>query len=481
MSSPSVCTPRVPSPLTRCPRRVLLLAYPSAGISVWDCSALDSWYEVLNLPSLDAALGPIAPRYPLGVGDVVGACILPPPILQPNFQDPWIESRPLLAILTRHDPASHLFLYSLRTHQVVHALSLPGAAHRVLSNPRHLAISTSHPLALHVFSAISLDPTPFSPLLDVAPSPFDAAPVFDLGKGGRVLAYATDRPVTSSRQDGEPARPGAGTVSQRGSFDSDHQEGYGDTASGGSGGFRGDARTAGQVGGEVARRVGEGVLSGVKAIGDIGLSYWPTKSSSGGGGSPVSNSGSQGSPGHNFSKSAPLPSFLGFEHRSSPPRQLPRVAVVGDSTSAGTVAVVDLLSFSASSTTRPLRRKPSRVAAPGLKLLAHFRPYLQPIALISLAPSSSFVLTSSSQGHSFDIFEMKPAVAVGVSATNAEFAQDDPAGVIGKAWHRYRLTRGFTAARATTASWSPDLRFVAVGTGKGTTREPSPAVSRDAC
>ena len=219
------------------------------------------------------------------------------------------------------------------------------------------------------------------------------------------------------------------------------------------------------------RRVGEGVLSGVKAIGDIGLSYWLTKNPTGGGAL-----GAGSAEARMFSKSAPLPSVPGFERRSPPLRPLARggVATADATATAGTVAVVDLasLSFNSTSRTRMARRKSaSREPAPALKLVAHFRAYVHPIALVSLAPSSALVLTSSSQAHSFDIFEIKPLVQVGVSATRADhLAQDDPTAV-GKAWHRYRLNRGFTTAEATTASWSHDLRFVSVGTGKGTTRE----------
>ncbi|KAK4699999.1 hypothetical protein P7C70_g6253, partial [Phenoliferia sp. Uapishka_3] len=429
---------------------------------------------VLNIPSLDSALGSFTSGYPKGVGVIAGAIILPPPVINTEFEDTWSEQRPLVAILARQEASSHVLLYSLRSHRVVHDFPVAGVGHRIQANNRHVVVSTSAPLAIHIFSAISFHPTPFSPLYDVAPSPFDGAPVFSLGKGGRILAYATDRSVSSSRHDTESARPGAGTVSQRGMFDSDQDhspDAYRD-ASSGSGGFMGDARAAGQVGGEVARRVGEGVLSGVKAIGDIGLSYWLSKNPSGEGNSGAGGGAPVGS-GRTFSKSAPNPSFRGFESRSPPQRTSARLA--SESTAAGTVAVVDLLSPKAyaSSATKSNRRKPSREAAPSLKLLAHFRPYTHPISLISLAPSSSLVLTSSSQGHSFDIFELKPAVAVGTSATNEDHA------VVGKAWHRYRLTRGFTTAEATTASWSSDLRFISVGTGKGTTRR-APLFSRAA-
>ncbi|KAI5474666.1 WD40/YVTN repeat-like-containing domain containing protein [Pseudohyphozyma bogoriensis] len=452
------------------PRRVLLMAYASAGFSIWDASHLDTWTEVLNIPSLDSVLGSLASKYPSGVGSILGACVLPTPTRTPSSTSNsgnWTESRPLVAILTRDNArpaASRVLLYSLRAHQVVHDVEIEGDAHRIACNKRFIVVSTTSPLALHVLSASTLHPTPFSPLTDVAGSRFDGAPVFDLGKGGRILAYASTTPVPTLRNDGEPARPGSGLLSQRGMFDSDHHDDPYGPASPPQNGFMGDGRTAGQVGGDVARRVGEGVLSGVKAIGDLGFSYWNAR---GGGGEAQASTSVAGK---HFSKSAPLPSVPGFERRSPPlrPSASTRTSSSGETATSGTVIALDLLSYSPPSTTKPARRRPSRSAPPsGLKVVAHFRPYHHSIALLSLAPSSSLLLTASAQGHAFDVFEMKPAVPVGVSATEAERMSDEPS--TGKVWHRYRLNRGYTSARTTMASWSSDLRFVGVGTGKGTT------------
>ncbi|KAM0748353.1 hypothetical protein T439DRAFT_79576 [Meredithblackwellia eburnea MCA 4105] len=512
-------------------RRILILAYQYAGLSIWDCSTLDSWFEILNHASINSLLPiQLSATYPNGIGVIVAASVLPSPLPSskstqtPQQRDPWQASRPLLAILARQESTSHLVLYSLRTHSVLHDVPLgQGIAHDLQTTSRHVVISTTSPLALHVLDSTTLLPLPFSPLTDLFPSPFDEGqPVFHLGKGGRMLAYATDRPVTPSsrqQQTGNVARPGAGTISLRGMFDSEHssegfgassppagifggaaggaasgassvESSFGGVVGGAAGGFMGEA---GQVGGEVARRVGEGLVSGVRAIGDIGLSYWLTKSSSSGGpppqpqtprlspggtgtGSDISGSTT---PGRNFSKSAPLPSVAGFERRS--PTLAPQSNAAGNA-AAGTVVVVDLLSFSTSASTAALkpsstRRRPSS-SGPALKVLAHFRPSAHPLAVLSLSPSSSFLLTSSAQAHSFDVFEIKPAVKVGVSATLA-VAGGTPAGgaenrgpgggsEVGKVWHRYRLSRGFTSARATSASWSPDMRFVTISTGKGT-------------
>lgn len=465
-------------------RRVLLQAYEPSKFSIWDCSTLDSWYELLRLDSLEGSLRPdLASRFPRGLGAIVGATILPSPS-ENATDDPWIVSRPLIAIATHLQATTEaqVVLYSLRSHQVVYALTSPlsGTPHILRSNARQIILSTTSPLALHVLSATTFEPLPFSPITDLAPSPFDGSPVWDLGQGGRALAYATTRAVIPShgaaRFDREPARVGAGILALRGMFDSDPragaEDGY-DMQGGPSGGGLGEGRSAGQVGGEVARRVGEGVLKGAKAIGDIGLSYWQTRNAP----SSPRLEGVDSSAGRNFSKSAPLPSVAGWERRGSVSGGGPlsskismaRMSSQGTDSSptAGTVLVVDLLSSSTTSlspsSTKSRARKPSRGSSPNLKTIAHFRPYSHPIALLSLSPSSSSILTSSTYGHSFEVFEFKPAVRATI-ATKGDVNS-------GKVWHRYRLHRGLTAARAVGAEWAEDGRFVGVGTGKGTTRE----------
>ncbi|GAA5867773.1 hypothetical protein JCM1840_006688 [Sporobolomyces johnsonii] len=444
------------------PRRILLLAYKSGGFAIWDCSSLDTWFEILNLPHLDSALdGKLSGKLPHGVGTVVGAAVLP--------SDGADRSGPLVALLTgRPSPTStsHVLLYSLRTHRIVDTLSVPGAAHRILVNRRFLVVSTTAPLALHVHALVDFRPAPFSPLTDVAPSPFDGTPVFSLGSGGRLLAYATDRLLLSSRLDRSLAKPGAGLLAHSGLFDPEPPSSVDDF-----GGDRSRFMTdAGQVGGEVARRVGEGVMSGVKAIGEAGLSYWMTRGGGRGGEGGDVREANDGAA-RTFSKSAPLPSMAGFGRRLSITTARPHQpgspsSSLDSSTSAaaGTVIVVDLLSHSAS---KPRARGTTTSTSQSLKTVAHFRPYHQPLALISLSPSSTMLLTASSQAHSFDVFELKPSVPIGLSATSAVPSAADTNH--GKVWHRYRLQRGFTSARATSATWSTDGRFVAVGTGKGTT------------
>ncbi|GAA5977579.1 hypothetical protein JCM11641_006869 [Rhodosporidiobolus odoratus] len=457
-------------------RRVLILAYKNDGVAVWDCSDLDSWTEVLNLPTFDAALdSKLQRKFPRGAGTVCSATVLPSPLMPIGTPDPLSASRPLIAFATYDSSSSSsssvsstVFLYSLRTHRIVNTVSLLGIAHRILANRRFLIISTTAPAALHVYEASDLSPARVSPLTDVARSPFDGSPVFDLGQGGRLLAYATNRPVLSSRLDRSPGRPGSGILAHRGLFDAELQTGD-------AGDYR-FATEAAHAGGEVARRAAEGVMSGVKAIGEVSMGYW---SGVGSAGRRTSEGGSAAGFGEDwsrtFSKSAPQASGAGFSRRISISAMTKTGGDGPMSSTAGTVLVVDLLSPVASSSPSNKPRTSRPVSSPGgvassssspLRVVAHFRPCSQPLALLSFSPSSTSLLTASATAHAFDVFELKPAVRIGVSATSSS-PSSAPA-PLGQVWHRYRLQRGYTSAQATSATWSTDGRFVSVATGKGT-------------
>ncbi|GAA6012232.1 hypothetical protein JCM11491_007066 [Sporobolomyces phaffii] len=439
-------------------RRILMIAYKSGAFAVWDCSSLDSWFELVSLRSLETALDlNLSTRFSRGIGAVV---------------DFAVAASTSIAIVTHRakSSSSHVLLYSLESHQITSAYDIQGAAHRVAINRRFLVVSCTSPLALHVLSSQSLQPTRFSPITDLVPSPFDGAPVFCLGAGGRLLAYATSRPIPSSRLDRSPAKPGAGILAHSGLFDSE-------SASPGSSTFEFSTRggspsstlmsEAGQVGEQVARKVSEGVMSGVKAIGEAGMSYWLTRSTNTRNDGPATRDST-------LSKSAPANTVAGFSRRLSVPGAFsrpstPTTSHFFDSTHsavAGTVLIVDLAKASPSSRqVRSPRASPS-LSSSSLKTIAHFRPYHLPVSLLSFSPASTSILTASTASHSFDVFELHPSSPIGVSAFQSVPSASDSNS--GKVWHRYRLQRGYTSARATSATWSDDGRFVAVGTGKGT-------------
>uniref|UniRef100_A0A0K3CNN2 BY PROTMAP: gi/472584930/gb/EMS22505.1/ WD40/YVTN repeat-like-containing domain containing protein [Rhodosporidium toruloides NP11] gi/647400934/emb/CDR46794.1/ RHTO0S13e01904g1_1 [Rhodosporidium t... n=1 Tax=Rhodotorula toruloides TaxID=5286 RepID=A0A0K3CNN2_RHOTO len=459
-------------------RRVLILGYRGGGLAVWDCSSLDSWSEILNLASIDlpqpegtrkkTSLQPI---------EVVAAAVLPAPA---NRQVDPDSQHPSLALVTRsiseshsHSPASHLSLYSLRTHRIVSTVSLPGIAHRISTSRRFVVVSTSSPLALHVYrlsytpnsSSPSLEPASFSPILNIAPPPpssTSTGPVFSLGSGGRLLAYSTSTPIPSSKLDRSPARPGTNILAHKGFFEPDLPNLL---ASPSASSAIGVAGFAVQEAPDVARRVGEGVMSGVNALREAGMSYWNQRRASEGGEAGSSAGGA-------LSRSAPQQVGVMGRKMSSPTATRPSSGYgeVEDS-SAGTIVVVDLLSSAPSSTTRSSSRSaPPTAPLPPLKVIHHFRPYAHSVAHLSFSPSSTSLLASASTGHHFDIFELKPAVPVGTSATSSPSTSASPiaSSGLGKVWHRHRLQRGFTSATTVESSWSVDGRFVAVSTGKGT-------------
>ncbi|GAA6048287.1 hypothetical protein JCM3770_006521 [Rhodotorula araucariae] len=437
-------------------RRILILGYSSGGLAIWDCSNLDCWSEVLNLPTLDCAFdSKLQKQFRHGVERVVGAVVLPSPSLPP---DPLATDRPVLAILARSasSPSSRrssaVLLYSLRAHRIISTIPVSGVAHRLLANRRFLVVSTTAPLALHVYlptpAASTYTPAPFSPLQDLLPSPSppaSAAPIFDLGAGGRLLTYASSSPVLSAALSRAPARPGAGILAHRGQFDAELPL-AGSFVPDGAGFTVQDAE-------HVARRVGEGVRTGVAALRERGGQWL------------------RGAPGEaatdeRRANSQSVPQQLGAANLAAAAGAGAGAGAAETSPAAGTIKVVDLVascSMPASASWAKVRGPP----APETKVVAHFRPYGTPLALVSLSPAGTMLLAASAAGHSFDVFELKPAVPVGISATSAAALTSGLDGG-GTVWHRYRLHRGFTSASAASASWSVDGRFVAVTTGTGT-------------
>ncbi|BGP31941.1 hypothetical protein JCM10296v2_003720 [Rhodotorula toruloides] len=460
-------------------RRVLILGYRGRGLAVWDCSNLDSWSEILNLASIGLPQPDKARKKTSSQPvEVQAAGILPTPATRQV--DPDTQQHPFLAVVTRSiseshsdSPASHLSLYSLRTHRIVSTVSLPGIAHRISISRRFVVVSTSSPLALHAYrlsyttnsSSPSLEPASFSPILNIAappPSSASTGPVFSLGSGGRLLAYSTSTPIPSSKLDRSPARPGTNILAHKGLFEPDLPNLL---ASPSASSAMGVAGFAVKEAPDVARRVGEGVMSGVNALREAGMTYWNQRRASEGGEADSTSGGA-------LSRSAPQQVGAMGRKMSSPTatRLSSGYGEVEDS-SAGTVVVVDLLSPTSPSTTRSSARSaPSTSPPPPLKVVHHFRPYAQPVAHLSFSPSSTSLLASASNGHYFDIFELKPAVPVGTSATSSPSTSASPVASsgLGKVWHRHRLQRGFTSATTVESSWSVDGRFVAVSTDKGT-------------
>ena len=108
--------------------RLLLIGYRT-GLQIWDCSSLNSVTELLNLSG---------PQW----GAVELARVLPPP-RGPDADDNFKQSRPLIGMMyacpplepcrpsnswrphRSRDTECRFLVYSLRTHEIVHRITIP--------------------------------------------------------------------------------------------------------------------------------------------------------------------------------------------------------------------------------------------------------------------------------------------------------------------------------------------------------------------
>lgn len=354
--------------------------------------------------------------------------------------------------------------------------------------------ATVQPASLHIWTLPSLDPAPFSPLHDVALHPYAFTPVFCLSSS-RLLAYASTT---------APAYGGSGVIAASGWNEQD----------GIIAGSNGNAGQSSHIDySETARRWGEGMMSHMKAVTDYGYSrYYGTQAQQAGiapgstGLTPPYAYRSAARPvsANSFSKSAPQ-SVSPFYSRSpevgslasSPSHGITRSPLhsprsLGASQATSSVIVLDLVasnkSYTLSSPASSQRSRSPQNAprgAEGLVPIAHFRPSKNhQLTLLSINPNGTLVLTSSSEGHSFHVFELRPPSLIGnssirtvspsriskFSATSATHRGSTlhASNYDLKVWHRYRLNRGLTVARTVAAQWSPDSRFVLVSTSRGT-------------
>ncbi|KAK9898692.1 hypothetical protein P389DRAFT_167241 [Cystobasidium minutum MCA 4210] len=513
-------------------RRVLIQVFHSGRLKIWDASELSTELnEVLNI-DFGKAVGN-ASAYPLS------ARFVPVSPESETALHKLIEGEkyaPLLAILAS-DNVIHL--YSTSSHRIVKRLSLAtsDASGRMVNfqvNERFLVAATVQPLSLYAWNLATLELCPFSPIMDVAPHPYDFTPVYSLSSS-RLLAYSS---VTS------PNYGGSGVIASSGWNDENASAttaGYNATSTsagytgsrGGAGAHNGSAGNGPDYG-ETARRWGEGMMSHMKAVTDYGYSRYYGNGNHGSPGitPPYHRTGTSGNTANTFSKSAPHPSSPFYsrspsdaaaaERMSSPPASKapmysPRMASATgafssqSSPSPSSVVVLDLVasmkSFHVSSSSRPnssLSSGPQRARSPqvitrsstpntgrdyhsqnGLIRIAHFKPSRShPLTLLSINPNGTLILTSSSEGHSFHIFELRPPSCAGNSPIRTSSpSRGAPAHHRGssrggkalqasnadlKVWHRYRLNRGLTVAKTVSAQWSPDSRFVLVSTSRGT-------------
>lgn len=194
-----------------------------------------------------------------------------------------------------------------------------------------------------------------------------------------------------------------------------------------------------------------------------------------------------------FSSRSPQPASLAASPTSGTMRApVNSPNIVGGPQPASSVVVLDLVACNRPSSSSRLapshRARPPRNDTRDLQRLvsiAHFTPSKShPLTLLSMSPNGTLLLTSSSEGHSFHVFELRPPSFAGnssirsvshqratMSAASAPSSQGSSLQSSNpdlKVWHRYRLNRGLTVARTVAAHWSPDSRFVLVSTSRGT-------------
>ncbi|KAF5344506.1 hypothetical protein D9756_011356 [Leucocoprinus leucothites] len=204
-------------------RRVLIIAY-TTGIQIWDSSDLGSVAEILNLTldSEDWAMD-VAGRT-VRFNAFVKAAVLP---FSPS--DLLASHCPLLGILlSSSTQQSAFFIYSLKNHQIVQRIALPGIASTFESNDHFIVITTTSPSTVHILSAstfhtlwtldsASLATSTTQPVLYLSTQPFTPidqpskpppAPVIALS--GRLLAYASPSPRQSRRISSTSSSTGSG-------------------------------------------------------------------------------------------------------------------------------------------------------------------------------------------------------------------------------------------------------------------------------
>ncbi|ORX99647.1 hypothetical protein K493DRAFT_406171 [Basidiobolus meristosporus CBS 931.73] len=86
--------------------------------------------------------------------------------------------------------------------------------------------------------------------------------------------------------------------------------------------------------------------------------------------------------------------------------------------------------------------------------IAHFQAHHHAVAALAFSSSGSLLVTASTQGTSFQIF--------GVTGVSGD-------GSLGSVKHLYKLARGYTSAHVENIVFSPDSKWLAVSTGRGTT------------
>ncbi|KAG6334341.1 hypothetical protein ID866_4753 [Astraeus odoratus] len=403
--------------------RILFLGYPS-GLQAWDCTHLGSVSEVLNLAD---------PSW----GRVLFASVLVPP--PPANDAQFMNLRPLIGVISRTHGESFMFIYSLRSHQVVKRLPFRGVSSFV-SGP-HLTV---------------IDPD--QPLTE------DLIPVFALSH--RLLAFVSPPPrLDAAHRPGPASQPRTHDRSASLTFGLSQAEL-----------------------GSTAVKVGGTVLNGMKSLGGMALnaaaeyarSRVAATPSSGIAPKPAQPSAATSAGVSNlfFSRSAPAsgdrdrgkadPSGSQAWDESPPQDQASADTWWAPRRGAGSyVRVLDLAPLLDSKTSTPPVLVAEFIAA------KH-----QPISHLKFAHDGNSLLVAPKDGQVIRVFQIRPVPRIaryGEGMAKAEIEAGLPTESTPSSnmedhapWHVYNLRRGRTSAVIEDIDISSDGRWVAVGTGKRT-------------
>ncbi|KAG8947250.1 hypothetical protein FRC03_001135 [Tulasnella sp. 419] len=486
-------------------RQLLILAY-LGGLQIWDTSELDAVREVLNID-----LHSIAPNH-----SPLRALLLPQPLANDHYPD----QRPILAVLTRHDDGSYtdLLFYSLRTHSIVKRFSPSDTLAveqgeqsfsnliSIQASPNVIVLGSHSPSQIHILSSTTFHHlhTIQSPHLTSVTSHRPHQPIFTLSN--RLLAFASPPPLPHHRI----RNPGPGFLSS--------------ASSGGGPSPTNTLSEAAVAVGASAKKVGEGVWMGVRAL--SGLAF-------GNGNSPTSGNGDMGRSSSTpffSSRSAPGPSpslpvrtpsphgpMLMSPMHSPPPRghvspsspKYMESSVLNPPIESGYVTILDLGPLFTGASAEPVQ-------------VAHFLAtsvsgmHGSAVHALRFSPSGTLLCVADVNGNVLKVFQVRGMnphrfgntkqnqrhVKKESSSSNA-MINSPPSSFPGQGahipnnrrrssgaststststvggstnvgqsgdsvWHLYDLMRGTTSAKVENIVWSRDMRWIGVGTQRGT-------------
>ncbi|POW21621.1 hypothetical protein PSHT_02158 [Puccinia striiformis] len=452
-------------------RRHLLSINP-VGLAIWDTEDLEAlaqlaWirWDNLNLKQNEPRTN-LTPQFQNL--EPISAAVLP-------SSHPSSQLILLVLFNSLLDRSSKLITISANTATILDSIDLPGIALELKTNQRLAAIATKSPLALHLYQWDSNQPAlsklACSPILDLAPTPKTGTPVFNLGQT-RLLVYASSKPPSEreppiatgpgfsfgfSAQDPR-SPPSTGDHSREG-FPSPYTATRHSSHTGISGSsWKNSVAPNLDAIDETARKVGGGLLTGAKYLSSWGQNLWNPNIDTLHSPRQGLHQSTRNDIDPAFSQSAPTPHMMSAARPTNSSRSEEPQG------SYGNVKIVDLFS-SATSTSQAHRHHP----------IFHFKTSSDPLTFVSLNPSSNLLLTSSIDGHSFHVFELRPDTRVGKSYLNSCRHQSTREATV---WHRYKLTRGFTSAEVTGVVWRWDSKIVSVLTEHGTHRTFSQFISQ---